>query len=67
MAHSGWPDEKPRGGRGVVLPILFIVVGSVLLLNNLGILTWSVWSSLAQLWPVILVLLGIELILGRRT
>ena len=68
MTNPGRPDSIPRGGgRGLILPILLIVVGSVLLLNNLGILSWSVWSTLAQLWPVILVLLGLELILGRRT
>lgn len=70
MANSGWPNPNPpprSNGRGLILPILFIVVGSVLLLNNLGVLPWSIWSTLAQLWPVVLILLGVELVLGRRT
>jgi len=66
MAQPNW-SNGPRGGRGLVLPFLLIVVGGVLLLNNLGVLSWSVWSTLAQLWPVVLVLVGIELVLGRRT
>lgn len=68
MANPGWPNPAARSnGRGLILPILLIVVGSVLLLNNLGVLAWSIWATLAQLWPVILILLGLELILGRRT
>ena len=67
MARSDWSNSGRGGGRGIVLPLLLIAVGSVLLLNNLGVLSWTVWANLAQVWPVVLVLVGIELVLGRRT
>ncbi len=65
-----WPQSQ-RGGHAerparLVFPLILIVAGVVFLLNNLGVLSWSVWPTLARLWPVILILLGIEILLGRR-
>jgi hypothetical protein len=65
-----WTSSRP-GGRELrpvrlVLPLLLIIVGIIFLLNNLGVIPWSVWFTLARLWPVILILLGIDILLGRR-
>jgi hypothetical protein len=55
-----------RGPRTASLffPLLVIVVGSVFLLNNLGVLPWLIWEALGKLWPVILIFFGIELLVG---
>ena len=45
-------------------PILLIVVGSLLLLDQVGILALS-WARLWRLWPLVLVLIGLEMVLGR--
>jgi len=60
-SHGG----NPRSAR-LVVPLLLIIAGSLFLLNNLGVLPWSIWLTLAQLWPIILIMLGIEIVLGRR-
>jgi hypothetical protein len=44
-----------------------IGLGIVFLLNNLGVLRWSIWETLLRLWPVLLVAAGLDLILGRRS
>lgn len=59
-------EERDWRPSRLVLPVLLIVVGVVFLLNNVGVLPWSVWLTLARLWPVILILLGIDILLGRR-
>jgi hypothetical protein len=41
-----------------------VAFGLVLLGNSFGYIPWTVWFTLATLWPVLLVALGIEL-LGR--
>jgi hypothetical protein len=41
-----------------------VAFGLVLLGNTFGYLPWTVWFTLASLWPVLLVALGIELV-GR--
>ena len=40
------------------LPLLLVIAGILLLLNNLGVLEWSVWEEIAKLWPVLLILGG---------
>jgi len=57
--------KKPRGGS--LDAILLIVIGFIFLLNNLGILSWEVWTVLWKFWPVILILAGVEITLGKST
>lgn len=58
--------EKDWRPARMILPLLLIVAGIIFLLNNFGILPWSVWSTLATLWPVILILFGLDIAIGRR-
>jgi hypothetical protein len=61
------PSAAPgRRGSALVFPLLLVVVGIILLLNNLGIIPWAIWIALADLWPVVLILVGIELLIARR-
>jgi hypothetical protein len=48
--------QNSRGG--LLLPVLVIVAGILLLLNNLNVLDWSVWGEIAKFWPVLLILGG---------
>ncbi len=58
--------QRPRRrGPSIVGPLILIVLGVVFLLNTLEVLPWNVWESLWRLWPLVLVLIGLELLLGR--
>jgi hypothetical protein len=50
----------------VIGPLILIFVGSVFLLQNAGYLPPTFWFGLWRLWPVVLVLAGIELLLASR-
>lgn len=52
---------------GIAGPILLIGLGVVFLLNNMGLLGWSVWDVILRLWPLLLVAWGLDLLLGRRS
>lgn len=59
--------EKPtryRGG-GVTGPILLIAIGALFLLSNMGVIEVD-WFSLWRFWPVLLILVGLDVIFGRR-
>jgi hypothetical protein len=59
--------EETRHYRGgFVWPIVLIGAGIVFLLNNLGVLSWDVWGALLRLWPVLLIAVGLDLLVGRR-
>ena len=53
--------------RGFPLfPLLLISLGGLLLLQTTGILSWHLWASIWRLWPVLLIAIGINIILGAR-
>lgn len=56
-----------RRARGFVLPLLLVATGIVFLLNNLGILGRDVWDVIIRLWPILLIAVGLDLMIGRST
>lgn len=45
--------------------VILIALGLVFLLNNLGILPWDIWNVLWRLWPLLLIAIGLDFLLGR--
>lgn len=67
-----WPVILIIGGLdglykrdGWVGPLVFLGLGTVLLLGNMGILPASAWALLIRLWPVILIAIGLDVAFGR--
>jgi hypothetical protein len=58
--------ETRRKKVSLVGPAILIIVGTVLLLNNLGWTTIGVWD-LVRLWPVLLIAGGLEILIGQRS
>jgi len=61
--------EEPKRRGSLVGPVILISLGIVFLLNNLGILPWSVrpWQAIFSLWPILLIAAGLDILLGRRS
>lgn len=51
--------------RGWFIPILFIVFGTLLLMGNLEIITFSV-GMVWKLWPVLLIYIGVRMFTKKR-
>jgi hypothetical protein len=58
-------NEQKRRRVSLVGPVILIGLGVVFLLNNMGLLAWSVWEVIFRLWPILLIALGLEIILSR--
>ncbi len=56
-----------RNRPGVVGPLILITIGVLFLLANQGMLPFSFWDLALRFWPLILVLFGLEIIIGRRS
>jgi hypothetical protein len=52
--------------RGLFWPLLLITIGLVFLLVNFGFIPGVTALSLLNLWPLLLVLAGIDIAIGRR-
>ena len=61
-------EEKRNHRRypSLVWPIVLITAGVMFLLSNLGVLEVDFWQ-LWRVWPVLLILGGLDIILGRRS
>lgn len=51
--------------RSIAFPLLVVASGAYLLAFNLGVVDVGPWGVLATWWPVILVAIGLDLLLGR--
>lgn len=47
------------------LGTVFVVTGVLLLLNTLGMLSWTVWWRLFEMWPVLLISIGLTMVFGH--
>lgn len=70
--HVTEASERPRRERkrehgGVVGPILLIAAGVFFLLSNLGVISWSFWDAVWRLWPIALIAVGLDMLVGRRS
>lgn len=46
--------------------VILVILGGLFLAANFGYLDWGVVASIWQLWPLILILVGIQLFFGNR-
>ncbi len=51
----------------IVGPVFSIGLGLVFLLPNLGLPLWNSWMSILRLWPVLIIAIGLEILVGRKT
>lgn len=68
MATQPLPlDQRPyrERHRSIVWPTILIGFGLLFLAQNMGLVRGDVWWSLWQLWPLLLVAIGVDLIFNR--
>ncbi|MEW6717777.1 MAG: DUF5668 domain-containing protein [Chloroflexota bacterium] len=53
--------------HGLVGPVFLIVLGGLFLLSNFGGLAVDVWWTILRLWPIVLIAIGLDILLGRRS
>ena len=58
-------SKKRHRSIGIGGPLILIALGVVFLLNNLGVITISIWELIFRFWPVLLIAAGLDILLGR--
>ncbi len=53
--------------EGLVGATFMIGLGVVFLLSNLGYINTNIWQLILRLWPLLLVAIGLDLVVGRRS
>lgn len=54
-----------HGSGSYLWGVILIVSGIIFFFNTLGILPWDIWNNLWQFWPIVLILWGLQVILGQ--
>ena len=67
MTTPAMTFESPRRTPSIAFPLVLIALGLMFLLANAGYLTSVSWRQVAQLWPLLLVLFGVDLLLRPRS
>jgi len=69
-----WPILLIIGGiddlfrrEGVAWPVLMIGIGGLLLYNYFGPGSWFSWTQILQLWPVLIIAVGIDIFFRGQT
>lgn len=52
--------------EGLVWGAVLIGVGAVFLLSNFNYLDVDIWYTILRLWPVLLIAIGLDIVIGRR-
>jgi hypothetical protein len=53
--------------EGLAGPVFWIAIGSVFLLSSLHIVEINTWAVIFSLWPLLLIAIGLDIVLGRRS
>lgn len=56
-----------RRRPSLIGPLLLITIGMLFLLSNLNVLPLTFWEIAARYWPLIFILIGLEIIIGRQS
>ena len=75
MQEGGQPgpvpvEAKPRGGfryRSAFWGVVLVTIGVLLLLYNLDVISRANLAMLGLLWPILIVGIGVDLLVGRRS
>ena len=67
-----WPVLLIIGGldavyrrEGLFGPVFLVSLGTIILLINLGFLSWDIWGLIFRFWPVLIILAGVSIIFHR--
>lgn len=48
-------------------PVILIALGVIFLLNNLGLIELNVWDVVMRFWPILLIAVGLDILIGHRS
>jgi hypothetical protein len=65
-AEQNGSSTPRRGASGLTWAVILIGIGVTLLLENMGVVHID-WLYLLRFWPVLLILAGLDFLLGRRS
>lgn len=64
--HQPREGDKRQQRMPILGPLFLIGLGALFTLNTFDIVPWGIWGQIWRLWPLILIAIGLEMVLGKR-
>jgi hypothetical protein len=59
-------ESRPRRAHGApIWGVILLFLGILFLLQLLDVIPWGVWGTLWRFWPVLIIIIGLNILLGR--
>jgi hypothetical protein len=58
-------EKKQKQENDPVFGFLLVFAGVILLLNSLEIVPWTIWAAMLKFWPILVILVGLKILLGK--
>jgi len=52
---------------GITGPVILISLGVIFLLDNLDLIELNLWDVIMRFWPILLIAIGLDILIGRRS
>lgn len=52
--------------KNIGVGVILILLGIFWMLENLGVITWSLWDGINDLWPLVFVIIGVNIIFKKN-
>lgn len=59
--------QNRRGYQSLFWPVILIGIGTIWLLSNAGIFTATNLAVLGRIWPLLLIIIGLDMLFGRQS
>ncbi len=57
---------NPKDWGTLVPGVILVLISVLFFLTNFGLLSTSKWAHIGRLWPLVLIIIGLGLLLGRK-
>jgi len=58
-------EKRQRERYAPMWGVVLLFLGIVFLLQSLDVLPWALWGTLWRFWPVLIIIVGLGILLGR--
>lgn len=65
-ADSNLENKPPKERRSILFPAALILLGGLALAYNFGLVQPTFWYWLSRLWPIWLIVAGLDIVISRR-
>ena len=53
--------------KNIEFGVFIVSIGVLMLLGNIGVISWSIFDALIELWPALFIVIGVDIIFRNNS